>query len=378
MATVTLKNLSKSYRGGTGAAGADVANVSLEIGDREFVALLGRDGSGKSTILRMIAGLDELSSGDILIGDRRVNDDAPKDRDVALVTGGHALYPAMSVRENLAFGLKLRKFKETEIKRRVEDAAAVLAIEPLLDAKPDALMRAQRQRAAIAQALVRQPKVLLLDEPLARLNPDARGELRTEIAKLHQRLTTTIIYATSDAGEAMTLADRITVLQDGAIRGVDTPEALYATPANTIVAAAIGTPPMNLLHGNLKQDRDGVRFIETGDGSIELSLSLADHPNAREFVGKPVVLGFRPEDIAVVDAPKGQGASAGTIPAVAEIVEPMGAETILHLQTGAHTIICRSGEVILRSETGRRMRFFIDPARIHLFDPASTLRVAKP
>jgi len=139
-----------------------------------------------------------------------------------------------------------------------------------------------------------------------------------------------------------------------------------------------GTPPMNLVHGNLKQDRDGVRFIETGDGSIELSLSLADHPGAREFVGKPVVLGFRPEDIAVVGAPKGQGASAGTIPAVAEIVEPMGAETILHLQTGAHAIICRSGEVILRSETGRRMRFFIDPARIHLFDPASTLRVAKP
>lgn len=371
MATVTLKNLSKSYRGGSGGDVAAVANASIEVGDREFVVLLGRAASGKSSILRMIAGLEEPSSGDILIGDRRVNDVAPRDRDVALVTAGQAFYPAMSVRENMAFGLKLRKFKETEIKRRIEDAAAVLAIEPLLDAKPDALPRAQRQRVAIAQALVRQPKVLLLDEPLARLNPEARGELRTEIAKLHQRLTTTIIYATADAAEAMTLADRVAVLHDGTLQQADKPEALYRAPGNMIVAAAIGTPPMNLVHGILKQDRDGVRFIEAGDGSIEITLPLGDRPGAREFAGKPVVLGFRPEDISVAEVAKGQGSSAGTIPAVAEIVEPMGAETLLHLQTGAHTIFCRSEGVVLRSEAGRRMRFFINPAKIHLFDSAS-------
>lgn len=376
MATLSLKSLSSSE---LQAGVRGVSSLSLEVGDREFVALLGRSASGKSSILRMIAGLDAPSSGDILIADRRVNDVTPPNRDVALVTAGHALYPAMSVRENMAFGLKLRKFKETEIKRRVDDAAAVLGMEALLAMKPDALSGAQRQRVGIAQALARQPKILLLDEPFARLRAEARAELRTEIAKLHQRLTTTIIYATSDASEAMTLADRIAVLEAGVLQGIDTPQALYEKPANTAIGAALGTPPMNLIHGTLKQERDAFRFIETGDGSIELSLSLADHPAAREFAGKPVVLGIRPEEIVLSQVPKGQGSgSASTVPAVAEIIEPVGSETILHLNTGAHAVFCRTREVVLRSETGRRMRLEINQAKAHLFDPASKLRIAQP
>jgi multiple sugar transport system ATP-binding protein len=378
MAKVSLANLSKSYRSGSGSDVAAVSGVTLEVSDRELLVLLGRTGAGKSTILRIIAGLEEVSSGDVSIGDRRVNDIAPDARDVALVTANHALYPPMTVRENLAIALKLRNFKESEITRRIDDAAGILQITDLLDRKPARLSRPESQRVAIARALVRQPKVILLDEPLAGLDTETRVQIRTEIAKLHQRRNATIVYATSETAEAMMLADRIAVLDKGAVQQLDSPERIYAAPANLIAAGSVGTPPMNLIHGTLKQERETLRFVETGDGSIELSVSLAAHPAAREFVGKPLVLGIRPEHISIAQTPKGQGNSATNFPAVAEIIEPAGAETLLHLQTGAHSIFCRSRGAIAREEAGRRMRFEIDPTQVHFFDPTTALRLVYP
>jgi multiple sugar transport system ATP-binding protein len=374
MAKVTLTNLSKSYRSDVAA----VSGVNIEIADRELVVLFGRTGAGKSSIVRMIAGLEDFSSGDIAIGDRRVNDVAPDGRDVALVTANQTLYPAMTVRDNLALALQLRKFKESEIARRIEDAAKILEISELLDRKPADLSAGQSQRVAIARALVRQPKVILFDEPLAGLDADMRAQMRTEIAKLHQRRNATIIYATSDSTEAMTLADRIAVFEKGTVEQFDTPETIYAAPVNLVVAGTLGTPPMNLIHGTLKQERDGMKFLETGDGSIELSLPLPDAASARELIGKPVVLGIRPEHIAVVRTPKGQGNSATNFPAVAEIIEPAGAETLLHLQTGAHALFCRSRGAVLREEAGRRMRFEIDPAEVRFFDPATGTGLVSP
>ena len=378
MAQITLANLSKSYRSGSGSDVAAVSAVRMEIADRELLVLFGRRGAGKSSILRMIAGLEDASGGEILIAERRVNDVAPDARDVALVTANQALYPAMTVRENLSIALKLRKFKESEIVRRIEDAANILAIGDLLDRTPADISIAQRQRVAIARALVRQPKAILFDEPLAGLDTDARAQMRTEIAKLHQRRNATIIYATSHPGDAMMLADRIAVLDQGSVRQLDTPEAIYDAPASLAVARSLGMPPMNLIHGTVKQERESLRFVETGDGSIELSLALPDHRSAGELIGKPVVLGIRPEHIAVAQTPKGQGNSATVFPAVAEIIEPAGAETLLHLQTGAHAIFCRSRTAISRDEAGRRMRFEIDPAEVHFFDSATSLRVAEP
>jgi multiple sugar transport system ATP-binding protein len=376
MAKVTLANLSKTYRRSGGSDVAALAGVDIDVADRELLVLFGPAGAGKSSLLRMIAGLEDVSSGDVSIGDRRVNDVAPDGRDVAFVAANQALYPAMNVRENLAVALQLRKFKESEITRRIEDAAAVLGIVQLLERKPDALSAAERQRVAIGRALVRQPKVILFDEPLAGLEGEKRVEMRTELARLHQRRNATIIYATADSGEAMMLADRIAVLDKGTVQQIDTPEAIYAAPANLVAAGALGTPPMNLIHGTLKQERETVRFIETGDGSIEIVLPLAEHAAAREFIGRPVVLGVRPEHIAVSQTPKGQGNSGTIFPAVAEIIEPSGAETLLHLQTGAHTIFCRSTNSGIRGEAGRRMRLEMNSAQVHFFDPATGLRLA--
>jgi ABC-type sugar transport system ATPase subunit len=256
MAKVTLTNLSKAI----GATLPRFRSVNIEIADRELVVLFGRTGAGKSSIVRMIAGLEEVSSGDIAIGDRRVNDVAPDGRDVALVTANQTLYPAMTVRDNLAVALQLRKFKESEIARRIEDAVKILEISELLDRKPADLSAGQSQRVAVARALVRQPKVILFDEPLAGLDADTRSQMRTEIAKLHQRRNATIIYATSDSTEAMTLADRIAVFEKGTVEQFDTPETIYAAPVNLVVAGTLGTPPMNLIHGTLKQERDAMKF----------------------------------------------------------------------------------------------------------------------
>ncbi len=373
MARVTVSHIYKIYPGDKKAGDVTaVEDVSLEIADREFVVLVGPSGCGKSTTLRMIAGLEEISRGDIYIGDRQVNDVPPKDRDIAMVFQNYALYPHMSVYENMAFGLKLRKFAKAEIKRRVGDAASILGIENLLDRKPKALSGGQRQRVAVGRAIVRQPKVFLFDEPLSNLDAKMRVQMRTEITKLHQRLQATMIYVTHDQIEAMTMGDRIVVMNNGRVQQNDTPLKLYNEPDNLFVAGFLGSPPMNFIQGELKSARDGLVFKEIGDGTIEVALD--GRPDGRELSGKPVLLGIRPEDIEIAQSSKPAG-TAASFPAIVDIVEPMGAETNLYLQTGAHTVICRSQRALDHREAGHRLQFELNASKVHLFDPATSRRI---
>jgi multiple sugar transport system ATP-binding protein len=377
MAKVSVRNLSKIYCADKGIEVTAVQDVSLEIGDGEFVVLVGPTGCGKSTVLRMIAGLEESSKGDIYLAGKRVNELAPKDRDIAMVFQDDALYPQMSVYDNLAFGLKLRKYSNAEIKRRVLDAASILGIEGLLDRKPKALSGDQRQRVAVGRAIVRQPKVLLFDDPLSNLDAKMRAQMRTEITKLHQRLQATMIYATRDQIEAMTMGDRIVVMNQGAVQQNDVPLVLYSEPANLFVAGFFGSPPMNFINGTLKLEGDRIRFCETEGGTIDVTFAAAERPAAIEFIGKPVILGVRPDGIEVAKfSRKESKAAAPGFPAIVEIVEPMGAETNLHLQTGAQTLVCRSQEALDRREAGHRLQFEIDSSKAHLFDPASTNRLS--
>ena len=375
MAKVSVKNVSKVYPAGKGGDITAVSDVSLEIADREFLVLAGPSGCGKSTMLRIIAGLEEISAGEIFIGDRRVNDVPPKDRDIAMVFQNYALYPHMSVYDNMAFGLKLRKFAKAEIKKRVEDAADILSIKELLDRKPKALSGGQRRRVAVGRAIVRQPKVFLFDEPLSDLDAKMRVQMRTEITKLHQRLQATMIYVTHDQAEAMTMGDRIVVMDRGIVQQNDPPRTLYNEPANLFVAGFLGSPPMNLVHGMLKQERDTIVFRESGEGTIEARWPSGDRPAAAEFTGKPVVLGIRPEDLQVVAVNKAERGAATSFPAIVDVVEPTGAETILHLQTGAHPLVCRSHGALEHREAGRRMHFTMNLEKAHLFDPGSTKRI---
>ncbi len=373
MAKVVVNHVYKIYPGEKkGADVTAVEDVNMEIADREFVVLVGPSGCGKSTTLRMIAGLEEISHGDIFIGDRRVNDVPPKDRDIAMVFQNYALYPHMSVYDNMAFGLKLRKFAKPEIKKRVGDAASILGIENLLDRKPKALSGGQRQRVAVGRAIVRQPKVFLFDEPLSNLDAKMRVQMRTEITKLHQRLQATMIYVTHDQIEAMTMGDRIVVMNSGRVQQIDTPLKLYAEPDNLFVAGFLGSPPMNFIRGDLRAERDGVVFKEMDSGTIEVRLDGS--PGARERAGKSVVLGVRPEDIEISQSPKNADPTA-SFPAIVDIVEPMGAETNLYLQTGAHTVVCRSQRALDHREAGQRLRFELKVGKTHLFDPATDERV---
>lgn len=374
MAKVTVKNVYKIYAGEKGRDVTAVSDVSLEIQDREFVVLVGPSGCGKSTTLRMIAGLEEISKGDIYIADRRVNDVPPKDRDIAMVFQNYALYPHMSVYDNLAFGLMLRKYPKAEIKKRVIDAASILGIEELLDRKPKALSGGQRQRVAVGRAIVRQPKVFLFDEPLSNLDAKMRVQMRTEIAKLHQRLQATMIYVTHDQIEAMTMGDRIVVMNNGVVQQTDTPLTLYNQPANLFVAGFLGSPPMNFVNGTLKQERDSFLFSEIQGGTIEVSLPTQERPGAREFVGRPMLLGIRPEDIELAQFGQSDG-STWSFPAIVDIVEPMGAETNLYLQTGAHTVVCRSQRALDHREAGHRLQFEMNLKKAHLFEPASGKRI---
>ena len=376
MAKVSVKNVSKIYPGEKSGDVTAVDDVSLEIADREFVVLVGPSGCGKSTMLRMIAGLEEISRGDIFIGDRRVNDVPPKDRDIAMVFQNYALYPHMSVYDNMAFGLKLRKFAKTEIKKRVEDAAEILGIKELLARKPKALSGGQRQRVAVGRAIVRQPKVFLFDEPLSNLDAKMRVQMRTEITKLHQRLQATMIYVTHDQVEAMTMGDRIVVMDGGVVQQNDAPLTLYNEPLNLFVAGFLGSPPMNFIHGTLKQERDALVFREKDEGTVEARWPLSHRPAAAEFTGRPVVLGIRPEDIDRIEVTKGERNAGGSFPAIVDIIEPMGAETNFYLQTGAHTVVCRSQAALDHREAGRRMHFAIDLDKAHLFDGSSTKRIS--
>jgi len=376
MAKVSLKNVSKIYPRENGGETTAIKDLSLEIADGEFVVLAGSPGCGKSTVLRMIAGLEEISKGDIYIGEKRVNGVAPKDRDIAMVFQNYALYPHMSVYDNLSFGLKLRKFSQPEIKKRVVDAASILGIESLLDYKPIALSGAQRQRAAVGRALVRQPKVYLFDEPLFNLDPKLRVQMRAEIIKLHQRLQATMIYVTHDQIEAMTMGDRIAVMNDGRVQQIDVALVLYNEPVNLFVAGFLGSPPMNFISGKLKEDGDKLRFHEDEGGTIEVAFAAADRPAAREFVGQNIILGIRPENLDVSTLSRKESKAAATgFPAIIDIVEPVGAETDLYLQTGAHTLVCHSQSAFDRKDAGRRLQFEVNLAKAHLFDPVSTVRL---
>jgi multiple sugar transport system ATP-binding protein len=373
MAKVTVSHVSKIYPGEK--KGGDVTavdDVNLEIADREFVVLVGPSGCGKSTTLRMIAGLEEISRGDIFIGDRRVNDVPPRDRDIGMVFQNYALYPHMSVYDNMAFGLKLRKFPKAEIRKRVGDAASILGIENLLDRKPKALSGGQRQRVAVGRAIVRQPKVFLFDEPLSNLDAKMRVQMRAEITKLHQRLQATMIYVTHDQVEAMTMGDRIVVMNNGRVQQNDTPLKLYNEPDNLFVAGFLGSPPMNFIQGELKSARDGIVFKEMEDGTIEVNFD--GRPSLREMSGRAVLLGIRPEDVEIAQFSK-PAAAAASFPAIIDIVEPMGAETNLYLQTGAHTVVCRSQRALDHREAGHRLQFELNVAKAHLFDPASSRRI---
>ncbi len=378
MSQVVFNNVYKIFPGEKGGEFSAVRDFTLEISPREFVVLVGPSGCGKSTVLRMLAGLEEVTRGEILIGGRRVNDVPPKDRDIAMVFQNYALYPHMSVYDNLAFGLKLRRLPKAEIAKRVNDAAETLGLQQLLNRKPKALSGGQCQRVAVGRAIVRQPKVFLFDEPLSNLDARLRTQMRGEITKLHQRLQATIIYVTHDQVEAMTMGTRIVVmdavpnpdtgLKEGVIQQIDTPMNLYRKPANMFVAGFLGSPPMNFITGTLRKDGEQLCFKEARGGVIEAR--LGPRPAAEAYLGREVVMGVRPEHCRLV--PPG---TPDSFQALADLVEPMGAETYFHLQTGAHTIIARTQGSHGQEDAGHRQRFEIATGEVHLFDPATTLRI---
>jgi multiple sugar transport system ATP-binding protein len=375
MAQVTLKAVSKIYPRGNGTDLAALGELNLDIQDHEFVVLAGPAGCGKSSVIRMIAGLEEISQGDIFIGDRRVNDVTPKDRDVAWVAESFVPYPGMSVSAHLAFGLTLRKFSKAEIKKRVQSAAEILGLQELLERKAEVLSLEQRQRLALARAVALQPKVFLFDEPLSHLEAAARTQMRKEIAKLHQRLQATLIYATRDPVEAMALGGRMVLLNEGTVQQAGPARILYDEPANSFVATFLGSPPMNLVLGTLKQDRDSLLFSETEEGTIEVRLPAAKFPGLQDFIGKPVLLGIRPEDIEVAQPSNAPERYSGTFRAIIDLVEPMGAGAVIYLQTGPHTLLCRSRPGVDPGETGHRSQFGMDLNKAHLFDPVSRRRI---
>ena len=317
MASVTYEHVTKRF--GDVVA---VSDLTIEIEDKEFLVFVGPSGCGKSTSLRMLAGLEEIDEGDIFIGDRLVNDVPPKDRDIAMVFQSYALYPHMSVYDNMAFGLKLRKVPKQEIDRRVKEAAGLLGIEHLLDRKPKQLSGGQRQRVAVGRAIVREPNVFLMDEPLSNLDAKLRVQARAEISKLHQRLGTTFIYVTHDQTEAMTMGSRIAVLRDGVLQQIDTPQRLYDYPGNVFVAGFIGSPSMNFFEATLIEE-DGTVYINTRDFHLEIPEDMADTYKA--YLGKEVIMGLRPEHVHDPEFTP-PGITPAMVEAEVEITELMGNE----------------------------------------------------
>ena len=370
MASVSLQHIYKVYTGNVTA----VSDFTLDIEDKEFIVLVGPSGCGKSTTLRMVAGLEEITDGELYIGDRLVNDVAPKDRDIAMVFQNYALYPHMTVYDNMAFGLKLRKTPKDEIKRRVEEAAKILDIAHLLNRKPKALSGGQRQRVALGRAIVREPKVFLFDEPLSNLDAKLRVAMRTEITKLHNRLQTTFIYVTHDQTEAMTMASRIVVMKDGVIQQVDSPQHLYDYPANEFVAGFIGSPQMNFFDATLEREGQDV-VAKFGDNKITLPQSKIDKLVDESYIGKEVVMGIRPENIHDSDEKLAEFPGA-VIEAEVEVTELMGSETYLYLQTTG-----KEGNIIARvdprstSRAGTTIKVALDTARLHFFDKETELTI---
>ena len=361
MASVKLKNIFKRYAGGVTA----VNDFNLDIEDKEFIILVGPSGCGKTTTLRMVAGLEEISEGEMYIGDKLVNDVAPKDRDIAMVFQNYALYPHMSVYDNMAFGLKLRKLPKEEIKRRVLEAAKILDIEHLLERKPKALSGGQRQRVALGRAIVREPKVFLMDEPLSNLDAKLRVQMRTEISKLHQRLQTTIIYVTHDQTEALTMGTRIVVMKDGYIQQVDTPSNLYERPNNMFVAGFIGSPQMNFINAKVEKRGEEVHLM-FGKEDIKLPEGKAKKLEGSEYMGKEVVMGIRPENVHD-EAMYLETLSDSIVGAQVEVVEMLGSETLLYLVVGEIDFVARVNPRT-KAKPGDSIKVAFETNKIHLFD----------
>ncbi len=373
MAKVITTHLSKVYPGAKDGEVRAVDDVNLEIADGEFFVLAGPAGSGKTSVLRLIAGLEQVSQGEIFIGEKRVNDVSPKDRDVALVRSHDMLYPHLTVKGNLGFGLKMRAFAKAEIDRRVREAATVFGLEDILERRPDALSAEERLRVALARAAVRQPKVILLDDPLLHFG-GCRAQAQAEITRIHQRLQTTMIYAASNQAIAMSMADSVAIMNTGRVQQQDTPATLYQQPANSFVAGFLGHPPMNLVQGTLRQQGESVIFQEAEGGSLRARLPSGIPTNLKDSSGRPVLLGIRPEEIELSDTQQ-PSKSDENFPALVDLVEPLGAETHLHLQTGAHTLVSRMRRSLARGDAGQRRRFVLRLERVRLFDPETTVAV---
>lgn len=366
MASVTFNHVYKRY--GNSAA---VKDLHIEINDKEFLVFVGPSGCGKSTSLRMLAGLEEISDGEILIGDRVVNNVAPKDRDVAMVFQSYALYPHMTVYDNMAFGLRLRKTPKQIIDQRVHEAAKSLGIEPLLDRRPRQLSGGQRQRVAVGRAIVREPAVFLMDEPLSNLDAKLRVEARSFISKLHQRLGTTFIYVTHDQVEAMTMGTRICVLSAGELQQIDTPFNLYHNPRNLFVAGFIGSPSMNFFDATLRQE-DGKVVVDTGVFNLAVP---ADHAETfKNYLGKKVVFGIRPEDIHDIDY-QPPGIVPAKVEANIDVVEQMGNEMVVYLEERGTNFISRM-DPRTRARVGHRQGIVFNLENMHLFDVDSKLSLS--
>ena len=386
MATIVLEGVTKVF----GSDVVAVNDVSLKIGDGEFMVLVGPSGCGKSTILRVLAGLEEVTAGEVYIDDKQVTDLPPKDRDVAMVFQNYALYPHMTVEQNLGFGLKLRKMPKDQIRGRVEDAAKILELETLMKRKPAELSGGQRQRVAMGRAMVREPVAFLMDEPLSNLDAKLRVQMRAQLAKLHERLQTTTVYVTHDQVEAMTLGERVAVLRDGLLQQVDTPQNLYNHPANLFVAAFMGSPPMNLVEAAVVDGK--VSF-----GGFEIPLSA--ETNLGEYAGRTVILGIRPSDLE--DAAVWQGEALPMIEVTADVTEELGSEVNVlfsvdappvateviaaasdapseeegFLFGGRRAVFCARVDARTRVRPGGTVRLSVDPARFHFFDPNTGLAI---
>ncbi len=362
MAAITLKHIYKHYSDEVTA----VKDFNLEIEDKEFIVLVGPSGCGKSTTLRMVAGLEEISEGELYIGDRLVNDVAPKDRDIAMVFQNYALYPHMNVFDNMAFGLKLRKFKKQEIKERVHEAAKILGIENLLDRKPKELSGGQRQRVALGRAIVREPQVFLMDEPLSNLDAKLRVQMRAEITKLHQRLQTTVIYVTHDQTEAMTMASRIVVMKDGVIQQVGAPKEVYNEPNNVFVGGFIGSPAMNFMTGTLQNGRFQI-------GEQTLTVPESQLKRLKDYEGKELIMGIRPEHItneaALIEASPGS-----VIDAYIDVAELMGSETFLYSKIADNDLIARV-DANTNIQNGETVKLALDMDKVHFFDVQTEERI---
>ena len=361
MASLSLKNVCKVYPNGFVA----VKDFNLDVADKEFIIFVGPSGCGKSTTLRMIAGLEEISSGELWIGDKLVNDVEPKDRDIAMVFQNYALYPHMTVYDNMSFGLKLRKVPKPEIDKLVHEAAKILGIEQLLDRKPKALSGGQRQRVAMGRAIVRNPKVFLMDEPLSNLDAKLRVQMRIEIQKIHQRLETTIIYVTHDQTEAMTLGTRIVVLKDGIIQQVDTPQNLYDKPCNVFVAGFMGSPQMNLINAKVVQSGEDV-VLMFGDNTIKLPEGKAQKLIEAGYVDTTVIMGIRPEDLNDSEVIINANPDC-VIEATIRVYELLGAEVFLYFDIDEVNCTARVNPRTT-ARPGDTIKLGIDMTKLHIFD----------